>query len=527
MPATRPTSVLTEAEALRRRGRPAEALRVLLPAVTAAPREPTLWLALGGSALELGQLPEAERAYRRALELRPGDRDGLIGLGLVRQTQGEHAEARERWEEASAQDGRDPVPPSLLGVNLMRAGSMAEAESWFRLALRRRPGHPDALAGLASILERSGRAAEGAALLAPAAAAAHPHGAVAAILARCLMDEDRHAEALEVLERSLAGDPDPPRQVQLEHLRGEALECLDRAEEAFAAYARANSLRTARFDGARHLAAVRQMIGRFDAATLSRLPRGANRSRRSLLVVGMPRSGTSLIERMLKCHPRIAGAGELDTWRLLAVSLTRRWGLPQGAIWYDHLDRLEAPLLDELGASYLADLDEHATSETALVVDKMPHNVFQLPLAALALPGTVVVHAVRDPLDTGWSCFRQNFTDGLPWATSLEGIALYLRAERELMAHWKRVLELPVITLRYEELTADPRRALAPLLTAAGLDWDERILDFHRDGAYVATASYRDLRRPLYRDAVGRAGRFATQLAPLRRLLAALGPLPE
>ena len=527
MPATFSTADLQRAYQLRECGRPAEAMQAALPLAEAAPDDVDVWLLLGGAALDLGSYDEAARAYWRVLDLRPDDRDGLIGLGLVRQGQGRAVEARSLWDRTARVHDRDPVPPTLLGVNLMRAGAMDRAETWFREALTRSPGHADALAGLGSILERTGRAAEGAALLEPAASGAQVHGAVASIRARCLLGDGQADAALATVERALAIQPSRSRQIQLEHVRGDVLDQLQRSDEAFAAFARANSLRTAPFDGARHLSAVRILLQIFTGDRLASLPRGCDRRRRSVLVVGVPRSGTSLIERLLSRHPRVAAAGELDTWRLQVVDLARRWQLAPGDIWYRHLDRLTVPLLDELGATYNGVLDEFAGADTDLVIDKMPHNVFQLPLAALALPGTIVVRAVRDPEDTGWSCFRQNFTDGLAWSTRLDSIGLYIRAEREAMAHWRRVLDVPIITVRYEDLTADPRAALEPVLAAGDLAWDDRLLESVGDEPYMATASYREIRRPLYRTSVGRAQSYAANLEPLRRVLAALGPLPQ
>ena len=527
MPATFPPADLRRANQLRECGRPAEAMQAALPLAEVAPDDVDVLLLLGGAALDLGSYDEAARAYWRVLDLCPDHRDGLIELGLVRQGQGRAVEARSMWERTARIHDHDPVPPTLLGVNLMRAGMMERAETWFREALTRSPGHADALAGLGSVLERTGRAGEGAELLRPMASGPQPHGAVASIRARCLLGDGQAEVALDTVERALAIQQSRPRQIQLEHVHGDVLDQLQRSDEAFAAYARANSLRTAPFDGARNLAAVRILLNIFNSDRLASLPRGCNRRRRSVLVVGVPRSGTSLIERILSRHPHIAAAGELDTWRLQVVDLARRWQLVPGDIWYRHVDRLTAPLLDELGATYNGVLDDFAGPGTKLVVDKMPHNVFQLPLAALALPGTIVVHAVRDPEDTGWSCFRQNFTDGLAWSTRLDSIGLYIRAEREAMAHWRQVLDVPVVTVRYEDLTADPRAALEPVLAAGELAWDDHMLVTRSEEPYMATASYQEVRRPLYRTSVGRAQNYAAHLEPLRRILTALGPLPE
>jgi tetratricopeptide (TPR) repeat protein len=524
-----PDDLLTAAAAERRHGRPAAALEILLPHVEARLRDPDFWIVVGRAALDLGSLPQAGTAFERVVALRPDDRDGLIGAGQVLQARGLCADACNVWEHGAAAHPADPVLPSLLGVDLLRRGQWEAAECWLREALKRQPGHADALAGLGSICERTGRSAEGAALLDRWTAGPRPHGAVAAVHARCLLGDGQPEPALALLDRALAAGPDRGRSVQLHHARGDVLDRLGRHAEAFEAFAAANGLRTAAFDGPRHVAAVRQLIQVCSAEALDRAPRGPDTAPGPILVVGVPRSGTSLIEQMLGAHPRIAGVGERAFWRLQAVALARRWELPDGQAWYHHLDRLTPDLLAELGAAYRAELDDLAGG-APLACDKMPHNIFQLPLAALALPGTVVVHAVRDPLDTGWSCFRQNFTDGLAWSTRLESIAMYLHAERELMAHWQRVLPVPIVTVRYEELTGDPAAALGPVLAAVGETWDDSMDGFHQSGRYTATASYDQVRQPLYRHAVGRSGPYRPYLEPLAKVLEVLGttdPAPQ
>lgn len=517
--------LLAAADRERAGGRTTAALQLLLPHAERFLRDPGYWVGVGRAALDLGSLDQAGAAFERVLALQPEDRDGLIGAGQVLQARGLSEDACVIWAHAAGCHPQDPVLPSLLGVDRMRRGLMDQAEADFREALRRHPGHADALAGLGSILERGGRSGEGVVLLAPWVDVARPHGAVAAVAARCQLSAGDPGAALALVDRALAAGPDRGRQVQLLHVRGDVLDSLGRHDQAFAAFRAANGLRTAVFEGPRHVAAVRQFISVCSADRLAGLPRGRDAGPGPLLVVGVPRSGTSLIEQMLSCHPDIGGAGELAFWRLQAVALGERWGLPAGEVWYHHLDRLTGEDLDAMAAGYREELAAHGP-QAAVVCDKMPHNIFQLPLAALALPGTVVVHAVRDPLDTGWSCFRQNFTDGLAWSTRLESIAMYLHAERELMAHWKQALEVPIITVAYEDLTADPEAALAPVLAAVGLDWDPAMAGFHRSGRYTATASYQQVRQPLYRHAVGRAAPYRAHLEPLQKVLAALGPLP-
>ena len=181
----------------------------------------------------------------------------------------------------------------------------------------------------------------------------------------------------------------------------------------------------------------------------------------------------------------------------------------------------DPPDLDALSRAYLQRLDQLAP-EARRVTDKMWQNFEFLGLAELVLPGARVVHCVRDPMDVGLSCFFQHFFgQGVAFSYDLAHIGAYHRQYRRTMDHWRRVLSLPMHTVRYEELVASPETRTRALLEFLDLPWDDACLRFHETARPVRTASYAQVRRPIYRASVGRHRHYARWLAPLARALGA------
>jgi len=171
-----------------------------------------------------------------------------------------------------------------------------------------------------------------------------------------------------------------------------------------------------------------------------------------------------------------------------------------------------------MAREYLAALDRLDAS-AARVTDKMPGNFFHLGVIALLFPRARVIHCMRDPLDNGLSVFFQSFNLSHTYATDLGAIGIYYLEYRRLMAHWKEVLELPILDVQYEVLVAEPERVSREMVDFAGLDWDERCLRFHETGRAVATASFDQVRKPIYRGSVERWRRYESHLGPLLEAL--------
>jgi hypothetical protein len=232
-----------------------------------------------------------------------------------------------------------------------------------------------------------------------------------------------------------------------------------------------------------------------------------------VFVVGMPRSGTTLVEQILASHPAVFGAGELELMPRAVAGL--RAAHPEAA-FPDLAAMLDDADLRALGARYLAGLDRIAPPEAARVTDKLPLNFVHVGLIHLALPGARLVHVRRDPLDTCVSCYSKLFAGNQPFAYDLGELGRYYRAYTSVMAHWRRVLPPGVLLeLDYEAVVADLERAARRLVAHCGLGWDDACLAFHRTERPIRTASALQVRRPLYTEAIGRAAAYAPWLAPL------------
>jgi hypothetical protein len=293
-------------------------------------------------------------------------------------------------------------------------------------------------------------------------------------------------------------------------LLGSLAEAAGEHPAAFEWFERGNGLQSGEFD----IAAHERWIDRLVAAAGS-TPRGRSGSRGPVFVVGMPRSGTTLVERMLAAHPALFGAGELGRIGELSVAMEQRgWRYPES------LDALPGAALAGWARDYLARVERQG-ARGRIPVDKMWQNFEHLGLIRRLFPDARIVHCRRHPLDVGLSCLANHFSSAGAFAFSrtLPGVAAYYRGYERLVAAWRARLDPPMLELRYESLIADPRRALRELLDFLGLPFEPRCLEFHREPGVVLTASYAQVRRPLYASSVGRWRRFRAQLAPLAAAL--------
>jgi len=232
-----------------------------------------------------------------------------------------------------------------------------------------------------------------------------------------------------------------------------------------------------------------------------------------IFVLGMPRSGSTLIEQILASHPQIHGAGELTDFDT-AVSSTLN-----AAEYPECVASLDGITLRRIGQSYLARLPAMADGRIR-IVDKMPGNYLNVGLIRLALPNAKIIHTMRDPIDTCMSCYSKLFTLGHHYTYHLEELGRFYRGYSELMNHWRRVLPPgAMIEVSYEEVVNDLEGQARRLIDYCGLPWDDRCIDFHGNSRPVKTASSVQVRKPLFRSSLQRWRRYESELAPLLREL--------
>ena len=455
---------------------PAEAERCLARARELAPEDPVVWLASADLARARGDLDAAEAGYRQAAARARRPAEALADLGGVCQLKGDYAGAEAAYGDAMAAD----------------------------------PGNPRVRLGMAQLMEIRGRPAEGLALIADALQRQPVPPSAAITAARLLRRLGRHEDSLELLAGVPALPERHPEAARLHYVRGDLLDDLGRHAEAFESYARANRLKGTNFDPDAFRRAVDTLVDYFTPVRLAGLPRLSADEERPVFIVGMPRSGTSRLEQMLGAHPAIRALGERpDLFRAVRSFAGEQPG------WPACLEHCSRDRLTQFARSYLA--DPRIRPGDLRITDKMPGNVLHLGLVALLFPGARIIEARRDAMDTGWSCFTQDFqAESLDYCRSLEHIGLYRTGMNRLMEHWRRVLPLTFTRLDHEALVADAEAEGRRLLEFLGLPWHPDCLRFHERAPASITASFLQVREPLNARGIGRHRPYAEFLKPLK-----------
>jgi tetratricopeptide (TPR) repeat protein len=516
-----------------------------------------LALALSGQ----DRLDEAEAAFRAVFALRPGDVDARSNLASVLRRQGRLAEAVTLLEEAIRLSPNNARAHNGLGAVLLDMDQPAAAERHLRESLRLSPDVAQTYGNLGLALRDQDRLEEAALSFQEAlrlkpgyqralinlALARESQGKADAALGQFLeiLRQDPHSgwgwgglSRLAAVGRytfredevrwveSLAARPGLPSD-EASRLHFALARIRERAgdyDQAFAHFRQASAaLRQtlpataeAAFDPVSRTARVTQIIEYFSPAYFEHVRTFGVDSDVPVFVVGMPRSGTSLVEQILASHPQAHGAGELRDIGQIVSQLPERLG--GNDLYPNCLDQLDRPTTQALAEPYLARLRQLGGGALR-VVDKMPFNFQYLGLIATLFPRARIVHCRRDPVDTCLSCFVQEFARPMPCGPDLEQIGRYYREYDRLMTHYAQVLPLPMLELQYEELTADQEAVSRRLVEFCGLPWDERCLRFHETDRPVRTCSALQVREPMYRSSVGRWKRYEKHLGTLLEVL--------
>jgi Flp pilus assembly protein TadD len=473
-----------------------------------------VWYQAARDMADLDLIDDAVHAMRQALHLNPAFPDGHVELGMLLAERGTRGDEPEYcYGEAARLAPERPEPLFLLGYRLLARGDLEGAEHCFFSALELDPERPESIAGLGRVLVLRGDLDGAMALVAPLAHDPDPHPQVIRAHAATCRAMGRPQEAIRAIRHALSESLLPSEQRQLRLVLADAHDDLGEVDEAFANYQHANEQQEPRFEALRHRAAVRKAIRAYHPGPMTRMPRSTCTSELPVLLVGLPRSGTGPLERILSHHPGVGAAGKEETLRDIAIHLPHMVG-EQGT-HINCFERVPVVCLDALADVYLEAL-EAADPLAARVTDRMSHSFLHLGLAAQLVPGARVVHCVRDPLDTLWSCYRYASRPDRPWAASLEGLGHYYLAYRELMAHWAKVLPLPTFEVRYESLVTDPEPIIRDLVSFLGLDWDRRCLDLTPGALREVAAPHPEC---LHQRSVGRAEPYRSHLGPLIRIL--------
>ncbi|MHC4827088.1 MAG: tetratricopeptide repeat-containing sulfotransferase family protein, partial [Planctomycetota bacterium] len=464
-------------------------------------QDDTLWRQ-ARQAFQAGQLPQAQASCEKLLQRNSRNARALEMLGQIAYAQGFLEKAVSYVTTCARLRPRDPTPLVRLGEILSFQGKHREAVDRFERALRLRPDSPQAVAGKAGAYEVSGQRDKARAVLEPYVSAGRDTGEMAIVQARLDLNAKAYDAVIDLVRRHLdRGVIEGTILWHLCFLLGRALERSGRFDEAFAAYQQANAAIPAPFDDDAWRETTNQLIEAFMPERFAQLPKATNNSSLPIFIVGMPRSGSTLIETIIDAHPEAHGAGEFEATHFLIESIPLEIGsnLPYPACIEDFdpndVDRLSRIYLDQLSA---------LNPEARRITDKYLLNYRHLGLLAVLFPAGRIIHCKRHPLDICLSCYAMSLMPHAhPFASDLRDLGTVYLAYERLMHHWRDVLRIPTLEVPYEALVADQEPWTRRIIEFCGLEWDDRCLRFHEGGRVVQTASYDQVTQPVYSSSVG------------------------
>ena len=480
---------------------------ILRKATALAPRNTEYLAELGKQLVALGEMQEALQQARLALDLNPSDLPTLNTLGAVMSHAGEHEDAircYQRAEKALREKGPGESMPPLtwqadlyfnLATSLGFAGEVQAAEQAYEQAIKLEPHRYQAHAALAQLRRQT--------------------------------PEDNHLDRLLSLKE---GAESSLEQLHLGHALAKEYEDLGDFEQALRSLEWAKSRRASevgyRWQDDEVL--FDRITGMFDKAFFNdtKLTAGGSDNSEPIFIVGMPRTGTTLVERILASHSSVYAAGELQNFPLQVKRMTS--AKSPGVL---NIETLEQSLqLDKtkLGQAYI-DSTRPRTGHNEHFIDKLPINFMYLGLIHLALPNAKLVCLRRDPMDTCLSNYRQLFGAKFKYyyySYDLMDCGRYFLQFENLMRHWHRVMPGVIHEVQYEELVAEPERVSRELLAFCELPWEPQCLEFHTQRGSVATPSANQVRQPIYNSSVNRWRRYGEAMQPLYDLLRSGGCYP-
>ena len=489
-----------------------DAVRRIMRAVRGNPSVAENHVNLAAPLMELERAAEAALASRRGLVLAPGLSEALANLGGASIALGDTGMAlRHGWRAAWAFPGNANAL-DRLGLSLRQCGRHAEALPHLRAALSLEPANGRVLQNLALVEMDLGRAE------------AHLHFTRSMALKpdnflflRNLSDLHRFTPDdpwLAQLRRwqPQAGSMPETSRIAFHFTFAKALSDVGEKQASFEQLLIGNRLKRARidYDEATALGVIEAVMQVFDRDFPRDAARGAS-SDLPVFILGLPRSGTTLIEQILASHPAVHAAGELP---LFAVSMND-WLARRNLLFPTMLKGVAAEDLAALGQAYLSRLPAVAPG-VRRITDKMPANLLFAGLIATVLPGARIIQLRRDLVDVCLSCFSKQFAGELPFTYDLAELGRYARASDRLMDHWEAVLPPDrLLSMRYEDVVEDLPAQAARLLDFCGLPWTDRVLSFHKTERAVRTASVNQVRKPIYKSSVGKWRPDEQTIAPL------------
>jgi tetratricopeptide (TPR) repeat protein len=507
--------------ACRRTGRTEDTIAALEEVLRRKPDHPDARYLLAATFLESGQALAAENCYRAVIGQEPDRARAYLGLSGALLSLHRPDEAEELALQATRIAPTDPDTLTALGHALKAQGRLADAEIAYGKALPMASnvgGNAKALSGLAELDRLQGRSEVGMSRLQALLDDTNQPSTIFLPAIRLMIDLGRFDEALEYLKTwQRRPDLGPNMRQSLLSFEGRLLDRLGRVDEAWKVWGKVNVDAQGKFDSTHYSRAIDRVCNAFPGDIFSRLTcRSEWMGAKPVLIVGTPRSGKSVLEQILACHPQVHGGGELRLLGQMTDRVLEKAGT--GAIYPNCVTGLQESDIAELSDGYSGSLSS-IDSDVDWITDTQPTNFLHLGLATLVCPDLRVIFCRRDPLDVAWACHGRAFNDpALAFVASPEGLGHYLTGMERLAQHWKKETPAQILDLNYEDLVADPETVMRRVVDFLGLPWSDLCMQYHQPGR-ASLSVPPTVTRPLTIDEVGQGARYRHHLSALEAVI--------
>jgi len=528
---------------------------------TVGQQDPDIWFMLGTVYGMTGKYGKAEQCNRHILAIQPGHFQAHGNLGAVLREQGKPAEALQHFEEALR------INPAYINAHINKGGALndlgrlEEAKACYQKALlidphdgnahyclaeacrvtgeldnalhhyqqilRHDSGNANAIAGVVNILKFRKQYSSAMALIESYVSDKDGQFPIKiavnyAALCRQAGEYDRAIDLLEYLRLQKSVLLNNDDRVALYFNLGSLYDARGDFDRAFETYRVGNNLKSHANEHLVYGQCLASYTEMFTADFMRQAQRADNSSELPVFIIGMPRSGTSLVEQILSSHPRVFGGGELK-WVIDVIQEAQ--AVIGSAFPYPQcLNDASQTHCNILAGLYLRKLAVLSGGQAVRTTDKMTANFWNLGLIALLFPRGRIIHCQRDPMDTCLSIYFQNFSEGHGFAYDLREIGKAYNLYLEMMAHWRKVLDYPILDVHYEDLVNNQESMTRRLLDFCDITWDYKCLQFQDSDRMVFTASSDQVRRPMYKSSIHRWKNYQSHLGPLLEALGKSSP---
>jgi len=472
------------------------------------------YTSLAKAYMEGGYPEKSFNEFQNALRVDPNLPEAHVGIANLYTTEGNHVAAENHYRQVlNFEPGMVHALTGLAQILRHRADFNGALE-YIKKAEKIAPEDTYLLTSKADMLQRMGDEDAAYDILSDMKERKQMTPLGVDVFSRLCKKYDVCDEALKLID--LLVDSHATDIVEKQMLRYAAGKLLDKQknyDKAFEWFQAGNDTLKVSYDTEKQEQKTRQIINCFSKEAMQTFKRATTESKRPIFILGMPRSGTTLVEQILSSHSDVFGGGEL---LYISDRLDDIRALKPGAEGFDleHISNLSETEMTVYANRYLESVGK-LSSEARFITDKMPHNFLMIGLINLLFPDARIIHCRRNPLDNCLSIYFQNFLLSHNYATNLVNIGHFYNQYRRVMEHWEQVIDIPMLHVDYEDMVEDAEAMSRKILDFCNLEWQESVLDFHTTGRAVATASFEQVRQPIYKTSKARWKNYEQHIKPL------------